>query len=229
MRGEIRRKLEMAARVREFLVAHAGAESDYAPVLERLHEGLKHAQAIALRQNEGLVNARAARAKRKALREDLHFRLIPYLVAVGSVVAKERIELRARFRLPDINATNSGFLTSVKVLVAAAEEQKEVLLKEGMAESLLDDLHRTVGEFEAAIEATNTGRRDHIGARAELEVITAELLDQIKVADGITRYRFGMAPEIMAMWKAVRRVPGVPKRGADGAEPPESGGIVSAA
>jgi hypothetical protein len=35
----------------------------------------------------------------------------------------------------------------------------------------------------------------------------------VKVLDGITRYRFGMNPEMMAEWKAVRQVLGVPARG----------------
>ena len=63
----------------------------------------------------------------------------------------------------------------------------------------------------------------HIGARADLNVITAELVDQVKVLDGITRYRFGDDPEVMAEWKAVRRVPGQPQ--AEGT-PPAGQGVV---
>ena len=229
MRTEIRRKLEMAARVREFILAHSSTESSYAPVLARLEERLKRAGAIAARQHDGLAAARAARAHREELRRVLHFQLIRYLVAVGDIVAKDRTELGERFRLPDGNATNSAFLTSVKSLIAMAEQQKELLVKEGMSESLLDDLNRLVAQFETAIEAANTGRRDHIGARADLEVITTELLEQIKVLDGITRYRFGMSPEMMAEWNAVRRVLGVSKPVDDGANPPKSGGVAPAA
>ena len=52
-------------------------------------------------------------------------------------------------------------------------------------------------------------------------MITAELLRVVKVLDGITRYRFGMNPEKMAEWKAVRQVLGVSPRGraAPGVEP----------
>ena len=89
-----------------------------------------------------------------------------------------------------------------------AEEQKELLVQEGMDAALLDDLKARVTEFEAALQTVLTARRDHIGARADLEVITAELLKVVKVLDGITRYRFGMNPEKMAEWKAVRQVLG---------------------
>jgi hypothetical protein len=48
---------------------------------------------------------------------------------------------------------------------------------------------------------------------AEQEVIAGEILKQVKVLDGIIRYRFGMSPGMMAEWKAVRRVPGRPHGG----------------
>ncbi len=88
-----------------------------------------------------------------------------------------------------------------------AEEQKELLVQEGMQATLLDDLGKMVSEVETVTEGARTGRRDHIGARADLDVITAELLKQVKVLNRITRYRFGMNPEMMAEWKAVKQVP----------------------
>ncbi|MGH7417505.1 MAG: hypothetical protein ACREKB_07005 [Candidatus Rokuibacteriota bacterium] len=132
-----------------------------------------------------------------------------------------------RFKLPATNATNTVFLTSVKALLAAAESQRELLVKEGMAQALLDDLGRMVADFEAANEAQRTARRDHIGARADLEVITAQLAEQVKLLDGITRYRFGSDPELMAEWKAARQILGQPRNG--GASPPAQSGDVKQA
>jgi hypothetical protein len=85
---------------------------------------------------------------------------------------------------------------------------------------------RKVLDFEAASEAARTARRDHIGARADLEVITTELVEQVKVLDGITRYRFGNDPEVMAEWKAARQVLGQPR---NGATPPTQPGDVQQA
>jgi len=82
-----------------------------------------------------------------------------------------------------------------------------------MAPALLDKLARRVSVFEAASEAARTARRDHIGARADLEVITAELVEQVKLLDGITRYRFGNDPELMAEWKAARQMLGQSRNG----------------
>jgi hypothetical protein len=60
----------------------------------------------------------------------LHFQLIRYLVAVGSVASKDRAELAERFKLPNGNATTSAFLSTVKALLATAESQKELLVQE---------------------------------------------------------------------------------------------------
>ncbi|HEV8454499.1 MAG TPA: hypothetical protein VGS60_02855 [Actinomycetes bacterium] len=68
-----------------------------------------------------------------------------------------------------------------------------------------------IGDLEAAREAQRRARRDHIGATADLRVVAAELAQEIKLLDGITRYRFGDDPEVMAEWKAAKQVLGEPR------------------
>jgi len=82
-----------------------------------------------------------------------------------------------------------------------------------MAPALIEDLARMVADFEAASENARKARRDHIDARADLEVISAELVEQVKVLDGITRYKFGNDPEVMTEWKAARQMLGQPRNG----------------
>src|ERR1043166_9660664 len=235
METGVRRKLDMFARVREFVRARSSTEPGYTPALGQFEESLTRAEAIASRQQEGRTAERAARAQRKELRRVLHFQVIHYLVAVGSLAAKDRIELAERFKLPDSGMTNSAFLAAVKALVAVAVSEKELLVQAGMMPTLLDDLGRMVSEFETALEEIRTGRREHIGARADLDVITAELMDRVSVLDGITRYRFGDQPEVMAEWNAAKRVPGfgpvkvTPPPADDGVVPPSSGGVAPAA
>ena len=87
-----------------------------------------------------------------------------------------------------------------------------------------------VAEFETVSEAARTARRDHIGARTDLEVIAAELMGQVNVLDGVTRYRFGDDPEVMAEWKAAKQVLGVPRSGTEATPPaPQPGDVQQAA
>jgi hypothetical protein len=163
MNIDIRRKLEMATRVRTFSRAHPSTEPTYTTVLGRLEDRLAEAQAIATRQHEARVAARGARNNRRELRRIVHFQLLKYLVAVGNVAAHGRTELATQFRLPSVSANNQAFLTAVKALVAAAEQQRDVLVAAGMAPALPGVAAR-LAEFETASEEARAKRLSHIGA-----------------------------------------------------------------
>ena len=210
---EIRRKLEMATRVRTFSRAHPSTEPTYTSVLGRLEASLTEAEAIATKQLEARVAARGARKTRKELRRIVHFQLLNYLVIVGKVAAKSRTDLEAQFRLPRAGANNQAFLTSVKALVAAAEQQRDVLVAAGMAPQLLDELKQRLAEFETASEQARAKRLSHIGARSDLEKITGTLMDAVRVLDGINRWRFAKNPDVLVEWEAARHLP--PSKPAD--------------
>ena len=132
-------------------------------------------------------------------------------------------KLRARSLVP-----NAAFLVSVKSLIELARSKQDVLVQQGLKPEVLDELDVKVAEFEAAAEAARTGRRNHIGAGAEMEQVLVELRKEIKLADGITRYRFGMDPDTMKEWKAVRRLP-ARARPDGGVKPQQSSGEAPAA
>ena len=213
MNTPIRRKLEMVTRVRTFSLAHPSTEPTYTTVLGRLEERLTEAEAIATKQHEARVAARGARNNRKELRRIVHFQLLKYLVAVGNVASHGRTELATQFRLPSVSANNQAFHTAVKALVAAAVQQRDVLVAAGMAPALLEELQQKLAEFETASEEARAKRLSHIGARADLDKITGTLMEEVRVLDGINRWRFGKDPEVMAEWQAARHLP--PSRPAD--------------
>ena len=100
MNTVVRRTLETAARVREFLRAHPLEGTSYANALARFEELLVRAQGLVAQQREGTIVARAASARRQELRHALQFELLRHLVRVGVVAAKNRTELAKQFRLP---------------------------------------------------------------------------------------------------------------------------------
>ncbi|HXJ29872.1 MAG TPA: hypothetical protein VNG35_04505 [Gemmatimonadales bacterium] len=214
MKADVRRKLDMVERVREFVRARAAAEPAYGPVLPRLEELLTRAGTILARQHDGSVAGRAASNHRAELRRKLQQELVHYLVVVGSIASKGQTEVSGLFKLPATNSTNAAFLVAIRSLLAAGQALHDPLVKAGMSEALLDDLSRMVSEFEAASEAARTARRDHMGARLELDSITAELTEQVHLLDSITRYRYGVDSDVMGEWKAARVVLGRPRNGA---------------
>ncbi len=220
--------MELAKRVRGFLRDHPLSGTGANAALARLEELIRRAEELAAKQRDGVTASRRAADRRKELREALLRRLVRYLVAVG-VVAEMEVELSLPPRLP-----HEGFLTAVKGLLAKAEAQKELLVSKGMEDTLLEDLSKGVSEFEATLETSRQGRRDHVGASTDLESVASAIMDQVRVLDGLVHYRFGSDDELMGSWTSARNVVGPFRSKASsspdgGVEPSSPGGIAPAA
>ena len=115
-------------------------------------------------------------------------------------------ELAMRFELPSLGTALKPFLSSVKAMLALAETEREFLIGVGLSELALTDLKREVGEFEEAIEASQAGRRDHVGASADLDGVSGEVTALVGILDGLNRHRFRNDSELEAAWESVSRV-----------------------
>lgn len=196
----------MAERVRDFSKAHPSADVTYAPVLGRLEERIARMEAVAKQQQGGLLTSHASVVRRRALRRRLHHELLRHLVTVADVAAEEQPGLAERFLLPHGNATNEAFRTFARKMLEQGQAQRELLAKHGLADKLLEDLTAAVDDFDASVAESNEGRRDHIGARAELKAVSDEVMQLVELLDGLNRYRFGGNAELRAAWESARRV-----------------------
>ena len=95
---------------------------------------------------------------------------------------------------------------------AEASAAKEAFVRLGLADALLDELGQALTEFESKVNAFNAGRREHIGARAELEAVVKDIGEVVWLLDGLNRYRFGADPNLMAVWNAAREYSGLSGR-----------------
>jgi hypothetical protein len=204
----LRRRLEMAVRVRDFLRAHRtealqGAE---ATALARLEALITRAETLAAQQWDGLVARRGSTEQRAQVRRELQSKLLKYLSAVGKVAAQENLELGVQFRLPRTNAPNQAFVTLVRGMLERATEQKDLLVSHGMSEQLLDELNAALVQFEHSLEATRAALREHVGASSDMKKVVSEILLQVRLLDGLVRYRFGDNAELMGAWLSARNV-----------------------
>jgi hypothetical protein len=94
------------------------------------------------------------------------------------------------------------------------QARKEVLVKHGLSETLLDDLAAALDAYDAEIDAGSEGRRGHIGARAELRALSDELMLVVGMLDGLNRYRFAGNAELQAGWASARKVLRGPRQAA---------------
>ena len=219
MRAQLRRRLEMAERVRDFLRAHQTDGVGQGLGLAKLEELLQRAQVLAGQQRVGVAMTRQATKQRDAVRRALQSKILRYARVVGKVAAKEKGELANQFPLPPSNASQQALLTAARATLEKATAQKDVLVALGMSPQVLEDLAGALAGFEATLEATRAGRREHVGASADLETICSEIAEQVQLLDGVVQYRFGDDAELMGAWHSARNVAGPVKTKGGGATP----------
>jgi hypothetical protein len=97
-------------------------------------------------------------------------------------------------------------------MAAAAEAHKEVLLKHGLSQSVLDELVRMLDQFDEAVALGNDGRTAHVGATRELRAVSAEIVRAVRVMDGRNRQRFAEDGQLLGSWISASTVLGTPQR-----------------
>src|SRR5947207_9245159 len=153
MQADLRRRLEMAGRVREFFRTHQSEGATQTGAVALLEQLVERAEVLASQQRAGVITARGAVEHRTAVRRALQSKLLRYLSAVGAAAARENAELAAQFRIPKPRAPNQAFLTMARGMLEKATAQKDMLVSRGMSSKLLDDVSSTIAEFEKTLEA----------------------------------------------------------------------------
>jgi len=225
MRTDLRRRLETAVRVRAFFRTHQAPGATQDGAVAKLEQLVARAEQLAAQQRAGVMAARGATEHRAELRRALQTKMLRYLSAVGAAASRGDAELAAQFRIPKPRGGNQAFLTWARGMLGKANANKAALVGQFLSAKLLDDLGTALTEFEQTLEVTRVGRLDHTGATADLGAVLSEISEQVRVLDGLVRYRFGDDAELMGAWASARNVVG-PTRAQKN---PEAGGGTPAA
>jgi hypothetical protein len=206
MNYSIRRKLDMAGRVREFCRTHPDpANSGYTAAVQRLEERLARAEVLAQQEVAGRQSVSGAVINKEQLRIEIH-RLIALLAGLAEPAAREERDLAVGILKPDINGSHQAFLTRSRVAAQTGAVHKELLVKYGMPDTFLDELNGRLDQYEQSLNQQHAGRAAHVGARAELEAVTADVMLIIRQIDALSRFRFRTDAESLAAWKSARDV-----------------------
>jgi hypothetical protein len=118
-------------------------------------------------------------------------------------------------------------------MAAEAQTRKELLVKHGLADTVLESLGQAPDQFDAAVEQGSAGRRAHVGASAELDTVADEVVQVVRVMDGLNRFRFASDAERLAAWESASSVVAAPRPAAvkpvPEGSPPEGGEVRPAA
>ena len=197
----------MAVQARNFCRARPSAgNTSYEATLTRLEAAIAQMESAAAQQQGGYRTRRSSVVRRRQLRHRLQHELIRHLVTVAEDAMLEQPALAEHFKLPKGNGPNKVFLTAARTMLEAGQANRDVLLKHGMADKLLDDLDLAIQQFQASIDETSDARRAHVGARAELDAVSDEAMRLVDVLDGFNRYRFSGDADLLAEWESARHV-----------------------
>jgi hypothetical protein len=179
-------------------------------------------------QRNGLIDVRAASARKQELRRAMLSVPIAHLARIGALAAPERHELGKAFRFKPTAGSFVAFQSAARAMLAEAHTHKEVLVKHGLSESVLVEFERQCGEFDAAVRLGLDGRTVHTAATRELAELTKEVGRVVRAMDARNRFRFRDDRTALEQWVSVRMVLGTPRGAEEDAEgvTPEAGGEV---
>ena len=163
MEAKDRRRLEMGSNALEFSRTHPNDSPGYSAALAWLADRLERSRTLAARQRDGLLEVRAATARKAELRHTMREGHLTHLIEVAKVAAREVPELAQKFQLKPGATTYLAFRTAAGGIAAEAQARKEVLVKHGLVESVLDELAEGLKQFDAALERGSAGRHTHVG------------------------------------------------------------------
>jgi len=206
MNRRVSRRLEMGTRALEFSEAHPVDSPGYATAVQQLKEQLARAEQLGKEQERGTTEVHAATARKNELKRSIRWSQLVHLAGVAERAAKEVPGLVQKFDLPRVPNRNLGFSTVARTMVEEAQRHKDVLIKHGLVEQILDSLGESLDQFDEVVQHGAEGRRVHIGARANLEVAADEVVQIVKILNGYNRHRFITQPDLLAAWTAARNV-----------------------
>jgi hypothetical protein len=218
----------MGDKALNFSRAHPDASPGYAAALTGLEQRLTKAQQLAQAQQEGINQRKAANARKNELRRKMRNTQLRHIARVAKVAARATSELDGKFVLKSEPRAYRSFRALAGSMVAEAQTEKELLVKFGLADSVLEGLVHSLEQFDRAVTEGTDALRTHVGARAELDVLGEEVFDIVQVMDAFNRDRFGNDPAVLAEWEAVSNVVGPfhPAGNEPVTPPPATGGEV---
>jgi hypothetical protein len=213
MNARTRSRLEMARRALEFAQAHPDSSNGYTAAVAELAELLARSEQLTDLHRQGIAEVRAATQRKANLRRSIRRGQLQHVATAAQRAAKEEPELAQKFALTREPIPYLTFRSLARTVAAEAEGRKEVLVKHGLVDSVLVSLTESLGQFDQALARGAEGRRIHVGAAVELDVVSGEAVQIVKVMDGHNRVRFAEDPDLMAAWRSASNVIGPARTG----------------
>jgi hypothetical protein len=224
MDARVRRQVAAGTGARDFGRSHPVNSPEFILIMGELDELLAKVQAKAGQQRDGFIDRHTASVRKRGIERRVSGMHLPHIQRAGRSAAANNPELVDAFPRKPAATSLAGFRTIAGGMADAAEQNKEALGKRGMSLDVLEDLKRSIKEFDAAVELGNLGRAAHLEASAELRLLGNEIVQRVRLLDAVNQLHFQQDPAILAAWAGVSKVRSRPGGGdGEGGEPPVPG------
>lgn len=228
MKATILRQLNMGRRALKYSREHPDPAASDTAAVEELARRLAQADEAINQQRDGIRDEREATGRKTQLRRTMTQGHLNHLARVARKAGAAAPELVRTFTLTSYSGSMLAFYNEARTMVTEAEARKELLLKYGLAESVLGDLEHLLDQFQTAIEQGDAARQKHVGATANLLAIGSEVVAAVAVLTGFNRIRFANDPHALAAWESATDM-GTPVAPATPTTPPPGGEVKPAA
>ncbi len=210
MNREARTALSSCQRVQQFIaqLPAADAPSTLGAQVAELDDVVSRLSSTSVDQEAGRrfvhVHAESRRNFRRALYMD-HMQPI-------ARVAREVFGLSGMdraFRMPPKSVADKTLLAAAGAMAEAAEKGKDVLVKHGLSQDVVEQLKAAAGALENAQSAKSDSGRRRVTATAAVREICKHGRKAVRLLNAILQPRLAKDPELLAAWRSAMRVPRV--------------------
>jgi hypothetical protein len=205
----------MLVRVLAWIGAHPDDDPGFQVLVARLHAVVTRMTHVVDEQRGGHVATRAARVRKRELRQLMLLGPIANLVRIGALIGGEESELKAALTFRPTADSMLAFVRAARTVFAAAQANLELLVQHGMSAPVLTQFGEWLDEFERMMASGAAGRAVHTAATRELDALTKEGIAIVRAMDARVRLRHQDDRQATEQWISTRAVLGAPEKGKD--------------
>jgi hypothetical protein len=209
----------MGQRALVFSRDHPEASAGYTALVERLERLVARADVLGQQQLTSMLELRAATAHRADLRRQIRRTHMSHIARVAGLASADEPGLEHKFDLVREDAPYMVFLSAAQLLASEAQQWRELLVRHGMSEPVLEALLHAVEEFEVVNARIRGAQTDQVTATAELKRVAREIVQVVRALDPLNRHRFVRKNDLLAAWLSASNII---HRSASAAEEPEA-------
>lgn len=111
------------------------------------------------------------------------------------------------FRMPATSIADKALLAAAGAMAEAAEKEKDVFVKHGLAPDFIDTLKASAAALDVARSAKVESGRRGVRATAAVTELAKRGRKAVRLLNAILQPRLAKDPELLAAWRSAKRVP----------------------